>query len=939
MNGLRTKLECLKNNLSLLVPKPDIILLTETYLHPNLLDSELGFIGYNVFRRDREVICGFSGYGGGVLIAISDSIPVRVCDLLHPDLEHLFITVNHWSYKLLIGVSYFPPRSPSDSYARHTLEVDNLIRSFDDHEILLFGDYNLPQVSWTSPPPHLCNHPDLLIRDSVKIIDDFATLHALQQYYPDNTLKNYTLDVAFSSSVNLLHLESSDHLVPQDIHHDSAFFTLSHSYFRSIDFQSLQWDFRNVDYDSLSVSLATIDWNSHLSHVNVDSNVSELYNVIYTIIQKHVPSRRLFSSTFPIWFSHELKSLISDKKIAHKKWRSFNLQSDYIEFKRLRAVCIRLSRTCYRNYIAKVEASSVNDCKSFWSYVKTLKSSNNLPASMSLGDQHVTTLKEISDLFARHFSSVYIMSSNHNPSQSDQNDHTAIQDMLISESDILRASQNLKSSFSFGPDLLPTSFVKNCISTLLYPLGVLFNKSIQEGHLPKFWKQSFVTPVFKSGNKSSISQYRPISIISAFPKLLDAIIAEKFSEVFSSVIIDEQHGFVKGRSTSSNLLLYSNYISRAIECSRQVDSICLDFSKAFDTIDHGLLLNKLSSIGVKGNVFRWIASYLNGREQSVRIKGTTSTNFVTTSGVPQGSHLGPILFILFINDITESIPFGKTLIYADDVKLFSVINSPCDGSKLQRSLDAVTIWSHENRLQLNISKCTSISFYRGSNPLKFVYCIGAHQLASVSSVKDLGVLFDSSFKFTSHLQAVTSKAFATLGFLMRSTKDFTNVQTIRYLYQSIVLPNLLYCSIIWSPHTAQNISVLESVQRRFIRYISYKAGDPMRAIDHDYSTRSNRFYLPTIKSIHHSSDVITTFKIIRGIIVCSELSDLFESRVLSYDLRRARAIAEDVNRSNYGFESAIARLRREFNLLPNCITILSFNEFRSEAKRFTMRFY
>ena len=294
---------------------------------------------------------------------------------------------------------------------------------------------------------------------------------------------------------------------------------------------------------------------------------------------------------------------------------------------------------------------------------------------------------------------------------------------------------------------------------------------MNQGIFPKYWKTSYIQPIFKKGNKHDVTNYRPISQIGSVAKIFDSIVASKLSEFLLSHIIQEQHGFVKDRSTITNLLLYSDYISKALEQSHQVNSIYLDFSKAFNTVHHHKFLRKLWEIGIHSNVFLWLKSYLLERSQLVRLRGYVSDEVNVTSGVPQGSHLGPLLFIIFINDITRTVKNCKVLIYADDVKLYRIVSSPLNSSAIQRDLVAIQHWATTNDLRLNILKCQIISFTKSAHPFAFGYELYGEPLQRVSSISDLGIICDQRLSFREHLDDV-SKASRTLGFSMRNTREF-----------------------------------------------------------------------------------------------------------------------------------------------------------------------
>lgn len=947
-----------------MVPQPKIIILTETFLHCAIADNEMGLHNYVVYRRDKYDYA-HSPYGGGLLIAVHKELQstliynnrdVNTVQYIENgmdsiNLEHLFVEVSTSTCKIIFGAVYLPPGTNKNFYEEHVARVESLKRIFKDHEFIVAGDYNLKKTNWYNNEEGLdsiCSNSDKRIQESASIITNGFSFMNFFQLFSEHPRKGYTLDLVLSSldNQNVKQIHSLDSFVtPKEDHHEFAYFEIALDNYSVISDRTEYYNFDKADYVTITDKLKNTKWDEFFDSPSLTKNVDKFYNYLHNLIKSYVPHRKSSPSTYPVWYSKELISCIIKKKKLHKIWLQSDSLDDHIEFKKYRAKCIRLSRACYQEYMANVEAQTCKNIKYFWNYINKLKKNNGIPDSMFLGDAKADNTKDICDLFSNNFKSVYRDSTNIN-----DNDNFSyipsfearpfnVEDITFEDISTALAKMSVKPSV--GPDFVPSSFLKNCNHSILPPLRILFCQSLAQGYMPEIWKRSYVTPVYKNGNSHDIVNYRPISILCSIAKLFESIITVKLTEHFIDIISESQHGFVESKSAVTNLVVYSDYIVSAFVESRQVDSIYLDFAKAFDSVDHGILLHKLSKLGIYGNLLDWLKSYLNNRSQIVRIKGNESDPVVVTSGVPQGSHLGPFLFLLFVNDIADNLKFAKILMYADDIKLYIEINSPLDASKLQRDLDSIVTWSKTNKLNLNINKCKIISFCKSSNVIDFNYTVATQVLEKVDTISDLGVVFEKKLDFGIHLDAVVSRAMNTLGFVMRSTREFTNIDTIIYLYKTLVLSKLTYCSQIWSPHYEVDYKKLESIQRKFLRYISYKQGRPMHYFDHDYSNISISLKLNTVQSVHTYNDILLVRQVLYGYINSQEMSRIFEERQTLYNLRGSKILTEKKTSSvNTMYHATTNRLRRLWNDVSNDLkTCTSLDTFKRLLKQSTSCFY
>ena len=350
-------------------------------------------------------------------------------------------------------------------------------------------------------------------------------------------------------------------------------------------------------------------------------------------------------------------------------------------------------------------------------------------------------------------------------------------------------------------------------------MTLLFNKSIELGEIPHEWKVSAVNPIPKSKEKDKASNYRPISLLSILSKLLERHIHKLLLKHLDSVapLAAQQWGFRPGRSTTSALLDATHDWFQATDDGKEVCAIFFDLKKAFDSVPHRPLLKKLKSIGLDDHLLKWLFSYLNGREQYVVLNGKHSPFKPVLSGVPQGSVLGPLLFLIYINDATsESLDANtKIILYADDILLYCIITSPSDYIILQADTNTLSNWVLVNNLTLNAAKCKSMVISRlkkSSIPAPSITLYG-QPLDKVSCYKYLGVIISEDLSWTNHIDEISSKARKIVGLLYRQFSMHSSPQALLCLYVSLVRPHLEYASQIWNPHLIKHINQLEVIQK------------------------------------------------------------------------------------------------------------------------------
>ena len=397
------------------------------------------------------------------------------------------------------------------------------------------------------------------------------------------------------------------------------------------------------------------------------------------------------------------------------------------------------------------------------------------------------------------------------------------------------------------------------------------NKSLQDSCIPQILKDGIVTPIFKEGDKYVPKNYRPISLTCHIMKIMERVICKSISEYVEhdSLISNHQHGFRSKRSTVSELLTHHSNIVNALDDGKGFDVLMLDYSKAFDTVSHTLLLNKLKHIGINGLLGKWICHFLLGRRQRVKVGSALSDWVNVLSGVPQGSILGPLLFILFINDIYATVSESNISSYADDTKMSRCISTPADCNSLQSDLNKVVDWSTRNLMKFNESKLELLRFQGTERSYEYVLPNG-RAITEVNSSKDLGIYFDNDGTFSSHIKQKVGKANQICGYILR-TFVTRNSRILMRMFKSLVLPIIEYGCVIWNPSDQKTILEIESVQRHFTAKLN-----GMHELD--YWDRLNSLKLYSLERRRDRYVIIYIFKILYGIVPNPGISWTFHVR-------------------------------------------------------------
>lgn len=420
-----------------------------------------------------------------------------------------------------------------------------------------------------------------------------------------------------------------------------------------------------------------MNWQSELSeYVEVDAVVDHFYDLLNIGFKRYVPIKRKGLGGHPPWYSKALLTLKNRKVKAHKRYKDckesrkhVDCTKCYMRFCSLRNQFDSAQFRAFDSYLETTQANLVTDPSKFWSYVNAMRKTVGYPSHMHRGDDRTTSMQDKCDLFDGFFRDVFVNDFSWRNETFGLGKCVDIGSLSLSKERVAEALNMVDIEKGDGPDNISPLLLRNCSSSLNVPLHHIFNLSLGS-NFPALRKVSYIVPIFKTGSRSDVECYRGVAILPTFGKLFESIVCEVLTEKFKKVISFSQHGFIKGRSTATNLIEFVNEATRVVERGNQLDVVYTDVRKAFDRIRHSSLLYKLKELGMHSMLLNWIESYLCGRTQYVKMMGWKSQSFPVTSGIPQGSHLGPLLFLVFINDVTSVIKSSECSLYADDLKIY-----------------------------------------------------------------------------------------------------------------------------------------------------------------------------------------------------------------------------------------------------------------------------
>ena len=849
---------------------PDIIILNETWLKPSILDSEIFPPDkYVIHRLDRSEKTHpidplnpkkYRRNGGGVLIAINISLSIESKTIptnCSAELLAIELALPNKT-KIILTTCYRVGTLGMSNCSEILSTLGRLSRKKMLRKFIVIGDFNLKGIDWASG-----NTRGSIERE---FLNGFADLGLFQCINTATHDKGKTLDILLTTSTSYLKnlkIIDTERFCISD--HYAITFSITEKVKRKQHVKRLCYNYKKANWKLLNEELEMINWENLLDYHEPEIAWQNFKKILFSKVDNHIPKFLVKNEHQPPWFDSECFKKCKEKDKLHKLFKLKNTLQAELKFKASRREFKTLIRSKMRANLDYCDRNILT--KKFWSHVKSSKNSSRIPEVISYEGITANEPLAKANMFNQYFYKQFSGPSCYDTNIDFTNDSTF--DIDLSDSRIKPLLDNLDINKAQGPDAVSGAVLKNCSKTLAYPLSILFNLSYNTGYIPQEWKLANVVPVHKKDDKNKVTNYRPISLTSLVMKVFERILYDELLTRTIDKIDTRQHGFLRNRSCNSNLLLFTESIVRSLHEKIGTDVIYFDFAKAFDTVSHDLILNKLKTqYNIDGTLLKFFTEYLCSRKQRVILDNVISECVDVLSGVPQGSILGPLLFVLFINDIYTNIDKDTNIaLFADDTKIWRDINSEADCEILQNDINTLSTWSRNNKMSFHPDKCKALSIH-DSRPdfvkvLPFPYCyynINGNIIEFCENERDLGVLVSSNFRWDDQHDKILKKAHQMLGFIKRTCHFILDARKRRSLYLSLVRSNFEHGSIIWRPVTETEISDFEKLQKRALKWIFKE--ENMHYNDETYIKKCCQANLTPMKIFFDINDLTFFHKIV-----------------------------------------------------------------------------
>ena len=949
----RWKVKALQESISSNPIHTPFFTLTETHLKSYHLDAEVHIPGYTCYRADRT-----SRACGGAATYLHNSITVEETKSFSNSYCELVAIYSKEANIVIAGI-YRPPSAPFDKFDECLSTLQQFINGIQRTPVLhITGDFNLPFINWTNSSIDTGCSISLSDRQSALALLNFNEECLLQQEVLEPTRKNNILDLVFSNDSDSIHsisvtkTELSDHDIVSCTLLNPELLLPSQTQERPVFTPSCLLDDINLnsaDWDAINAELLEVDWASITDPSNDQDTAWTLFeDKVAFICSKNAPSHsRNIQVSSQSSIPKPRRELIRKKRRLNARINAIkhgvrtprnstkldNLNNERANIEILMKEDIKQERL--RQEIAALAKMKINP-KAFYSYAK--KSAKFKAPVGPLADDANNLQCDptvMGNILQKQYQKAFSNPENVNPDNiPDEKGHTEeLSDITFSVDDVLSAIKETGRFSAPGPDKFPALILRECKDALAPTIAKLWQLSFDTSDIAEMFRSQSIIPIFKKGSKAVAANYRPVSLTSHLIKLCERIMRNQMVSFLerNNMFNPDQHGFQKGKNCLTQLLHHIEDIICDLNLDKNADVLYLDFSKAFDKVDHKILLKKIQAFGIRGKLYDWIASFLTGRKQHVIVDGVMSTIIDVISGVPQGTVLGPLLFLIYIDDIFSVVKHSKIKVFADDSKLHKDISSHIDRILLQEDLLSVVNWADVNNMELNEEKFQLLQ--HGKLPdLKQPYILPSGEtLKGSDHVKDLGVYIDPDLNWRTHIAMKSAKARNMASWVLR-TFISRDVATMMLLYKSYVRSHLEYCCPLWSPHMQCEIIKLEAVQRSFTAKIQGLG-------NLNYWERLRRLSMYSLQRRRERYTIILVWKIYNNLSPNSMNINFRETSRYGTTCIRPLGSSKYTSVNNLRFNSFASRASALYNVVPPAIkSLLTLTTFKPALDAFLNEF-
>ena len=916
IQSLLPKLEILEAEMQ----QYDIVVFTESWLNPNISNNDIRIANFDPpYKKDRD-----NRIGGGVAIYVRTGITsTRRDDMIHGDIEAICIEVSIRNHNLLLCGIYRPPNSGLNYWDLIENTLDNISNS-PITDTIIVGDFN-------------CDIKAANLSNKMHILCNSYNYHQLIDEPTNYTEHSSTIIdlLLVSKPENVIYSGVSSPFIPDLIrYHCPTVLVLKYRKLIQKSFKRNIWLYERGDYIKYRNALSNIDWDAILNLDNVDECATRLTETIISTAKECIPNKNvLIRPSEPKWITSFIKKQIRQRHRLYKSAKRKNTVHIWQRFRQKRnevTAIIRQAKVDYINKLADDLLKSDCNSKSWYKVSSEFLVSKNKQQTTPYLETNNEIIESDADK-AEVLNKFFVQQStlddaNANLPEFVPPDHEPLNTLVITNEDIIAAIKLLKPSKAPGPDLISPKLLKEGAFQLIDPLRKVFTLSIEQKKFPSDWKYANVTAIPKKEKATTPGDHRPISLLNYCGKLMERCIHKHVTRYLKqySIITPFQSGFQTGDSTVNQLLHMYNDFAKALDEGKEVRVVFLDISKAFDKVWHKGLIFKLQSIGISGNLLEWFTDYLANRKQRVCLNGHASSWKTPNAGVPQGSILGPLLFIIYINDIVNHIRTNIRL-FADDTTLYEIIDDPLlTGININIDLRTIMSWAKTWLVMFNSIKTESfIASKKRIKPYHPPLFMDNTAVNEVTSHKHLGLTFSNDLTWTSHIKTIIGKATRRLGCLRRH-KFLLDRKSLKKMYTTFILPLLEYGNIIWDNCSLENSKAIENIQLDAARIIT--GATKVCSIQKIYDESG----LDTLQNRRTRQKLCQLYKII------NDLTPLYLRTILPervqqqsrYRLRNSNNFSIPIARTTTYYKSFLPATLRSWNSLDEAVkqspTISSF---------------